>query len=192
MMPNSVDRLEIANSFERCERLCRLAQEAFGRARQMQSDAVEMRLQAAQTRADRQRRFASPLREDRAAESAPPGAPLPDSTPPAVQLTALAAFVHARLDEEAASADLFHETGCSTAAVPGGHGPPACGCRTPHRMHRKVAARRSIAHISETAVREADHATPGWPRNEMDALLDLRILAVDYELHSLWQEEWRP
>ncbi|MFC8124862.1 hypothetical protein [Streptomyces sp. NPDC057302] len=59
-------------------------------------------------------------------------------------------------------------------------------------MHQKIDARRNMAHVSETVIREADHAAPAWPRNELNALLDLQALAVEYELHWLWQEEWRP
>ncbi|MGW5867445.1 hypothetical protein ACWFRJ_35425 [Streptomyces sp. NPDC055239] len=195
-MPNSADALGVIDSFERCERLCRTAREVIEKARRTRSEAVEIRLKSKQIRADRQRRLASRRREDGASGPALPialplGGPAPVPAP--LQLTALAAFVHARLDEEAASADLFHDVGCPAAEAPGNRGSPAgCRCRTPRRIHQKTADRRSIAHISEATVREADHAAPDWPRNEMDALLDLRTLAVEYELHWLWQEEWRP
>ncbi|MFE6159030.1 hypothetical protein ACFQ7F_08950 [Streptomyces sp. NPDC056486] len=220
-MLNSADTLGVADSFDRCERLCRTARETIDRARRTQSEAVEIRLRSKQIRADRQRRLSLRRREDGVSELAPPGAIPPGATPlgalppsalpldsaaPAVQLTALAGFVHARLDEEAASADLFHEVGCAAGEAPGSLGSPAgCRCRTPHRidpsrcacraprlMYQEIADRRSIAHISEAAIREADHTAPAWPRNEMNALLDLQALAVAYELHRLWQEEWRP
>ncbi|MGW6054268.1 hypothetical protein [Streptomyces sp. NPDC055189] len=191
-MLNSADTWGVADSFEQCERLRRITRETIDRARRIRSEATEMRLQAEQTRADRQQWLSARRREDIASRPVSP-LTLPHArTAPAVQLTALAAFVHARLDEEAASADLYHKAGCPAANPPGARGPAPCACGIPHRLHQKIADRRSIARFAETAIRTADHTAPNWPRNEIDALQDLQLLAMAYELHWLWQEEWRP
>ncbi|MGW6057165.1 hypothetical protein [Streptomyces sp. NPDC055189] len=233
-MLNSTDAFAgFAHSFEHCQRLRRLARETIDRARKMRSEAVEMRLQAAQIRADRARWLSARLTEGLANRPAPTGTrpsgthPTATHSPgtyptgtrppatrpsgkasPAVQLAALAAFVHARLDEEAASADLFHKADCPAAEqtrttdldrtrcpcrIPHRTGPPArCGCPTPRLIHQKIDDRRNIAHNSEAVIRQADHTAPNWPHNELNALQDLQTLAVSYELHWLWQEEWRP
>ncbi|WP_369218535.1 hypothetical protein [Streptomyces flavofungini] len=177
-MGTSESAVAVANSFERCERLCRSAREAVERTRRMRSEAAEMRLRAQQTRAELRRRLLPERRDD-----APP------APADVVQLTALISFVRARLDEEAAAADLFHEFGCPASGTGGTYG---CACRAPHRAHQDIATRRHIARVSEAAIREADHAAPHWPFTELNALLDLKALAFAYEVHWLWQEEWRP
>ncbi|MEU6677204.1 DUF6221 family protein [Streptomyces sp. NPDC046925] len=191
-MLNPVDTFRVADAFERCERLRNKALETIERARQMRSESVEMRLRAAQIRADRKQWLALRRSEDIASRPATPGTLPPGGTTPAVRLTTLAAFVHARLDEEEASADLFHRADCPAPRAPGDSGRPRCDCRTPRRMHQQIADRRSIAHSSEAVIREADHTAPNWPHNEISALQDLQTLALAYELHHLWQEEWRP
>lgn len=191
-MGNSLDTSRFVTSFERCERLCRMAREVIDKARQTRSEAVEMRLQAAQIRAERQQWLSVRRRPDGGGEPAPPSALLSASAAPADQLTTLVAFVHARLDEEAACADLFHEAGCAAAGDANSRGPARCGCRAPYRVRQKITVRRTIARLCETAIREADYAAPDWPANEMNALLDLRALAAAYEQHGQWQEEWRP
>ncbi|MFH8489937.1 DUF6221 family protein [Streptomyces longisporoflavus] len=206
-MRGTADAAGFAGLYERCDRLLRSVAETKARARRVRSEAVEARLRSERSRADRAELLSSRSRrrEQNASPPARPGAPSPGPARPteppspaqgtaaAVHLTALAAFVHSRLDEEAAAADLFHEAGCRAAEAPAAaHDTARCGCRTPRRVHREIAARRGIARISEAAVREADHTAADWPRSEMDALQDLRALAVAYELHRLWQEEWRP
>ncbi|CAM5594573.1 hypothetical protein SALBM135S_03305 [Streptomyces alboniger] len=180
----------VADSFERCERLCRSAREAISRARQMRSDAVQIRMRAQQTRAELRRLL--PERRADGAPDAPPGTPARDGTGSVTHLTELAAFVHARLDEEAAAADLFHEFGCPAAEAPGHGSTTGCGCRALHRARQDIEIRRRIAHASEAAIHGADHTAPNWPFTEMNALLDLKALAFAYETHRLWQEEWRP
>ncbi|MEV8318025.1 DUF6221 family protein [Streptomyces sp. NPDC059900] len=205
-MHSTADAARLAASRERCERARRTAAEAVARAIRARSEAIETRLQAAHARALRAR--SSSLRLELIASlSTPPGALLygppapppstrlpapPDDPAAAVHLTALAAFVHSRLDEEAASADLFHETGCRSARAPGLPGAAHCACPIANRLLRDIAIRRSIARISEATIRRADHAAPEWPRNEINALQDLQALAAAYELHGMWREEWRP
>ncbi|MGW6055367.1 DUF6221 family protein [Streptomyces sp. NPDC055189] len=189
-MLNSPDTGGIADSFERYDRLRRRTRAALDRALQVQSASVRVRLQAVRARAARQR--LSARRNQEACRPAPPGTPPPDGTPRTVRLTALAAFVHARLDEETAAADLCHEPGCPADDPPGTRAPALCHCRRPRRIRQQIAERRNTARIAETTIRQADHTAPHWPRNEINALQDLQILAAPYELHGLWQEEWRP
>ncbi|MEU6995865.1 hypothetical protein ABZ953_35085 [Streptomyces sp. NPDC046465] len=198
-MLTSADTWGFTNTFERCELLRRAAADAVAKARRMQSESAQIRLRAAQTRADLRRGSAAPpppvaVPEAAARPTAPrPAAPRPDTSSPTVDLAALAAFLHARLDEEAASAHLFHEADCSAVRrAPVGPGPVRCGCLAPRRLHQKISTLRDLAHANEAAVREADPDSPGWPFSELAALLDLQALALPYELHELWCEEWRP
>ncbi|WP_030374963.1 DUF6221 family protein [Streptomyces rimosus] len=193
-MRNSAATWETSTTFERCEQLRRTAREAADRARQMRTEAQQMRQLNAQLRAALQRR--PPLTNARTRQEANPSRPPTDSPPshptPAAQLTALTAFVHARLNEEATAADLFHDPGCPAADAFPKDGTTGCDCRVPPRIRQDIAVRRGIAHASETAIREADPRDPGWPQSEMSALLYLKYLALPYELHGLWQEDWRP
>ncbi|MEV1025934.1 DUF6221 family protein [Streptomyces sp. NPDC050264] len=180
--------LSVADTFERCQQLHRQARETAARARRMRSEAVQIRLKAAKIRAGLRHR--RPPRQEENDASGSGALPL-DSPASAVRLTALTAFVHARLDEEATAADLLHEAGCTTAGAPD-RPLGRCDCRAPHRARQDIAVRRNIARTSETTIREADHAAPAWPHNELTALVNLKALAARYEVHRMWQEEWRP
>ncbi|MFI2242142.1 DUF6221 family protein [Streptomyces chrestomyceticus] len=162
-------------AFGRSEQLCRSARQATGRTRQLRAEAVRIRLEAVRLRAAL-RHWLLP----------------PDPVAAAARLTALIAFVHARLNDDAAVADLFHEVGCPAADTPGRAETLGCRCRVPHRIRGDAALRRNIVRMSETALCEADHDAPDWPHSEMAALLHLKALALPYELHELWQEDWRP
>ncbi|MVO89241.1 hypothetical protein GPA10_31925 [Streptomyces sp. p1417] len=191
-MPFPFDTSTALNTFERCEQLCRTAREAVGRAREIRSEAVRIRQEAAAVRAAMRHRR---RQDDRSGPARPTGAPAPVHSVAAAQLTALAAFVHARLDEEVAATGLFHEPRCPAGRAPGAPdtpGTPGCRCPVPHRMHQDIAIRRSIVHTSQAAIRDADHGSPHWPHDELSALLHLKALALSYETHGLWQEEWRP
>ncbi|MEV5597151.1 DUF6221 family protein [Streptomyces sp. NPDC052496] len=192
-MHRTIGSPEVTSTFERCERLCRSARQVTDRALRMQSEAAEARLRAAQMRYDL-RRTLSAHRSAVAAERPFPATAgrrnilTPPSRPAArtTQLTLLAAFVHARLDEEAATAELFHEAGC-----PGGTG-TMCRCPVPEQVRREIAIRHATARDSEEAILEADHDARDWPHSEVIALLRLKVLALPYELHRHWREEWRP
>ncbi|KWT62210.1 hypothetical protein ADL21_09235 [Streptomyces albus subsp. albus] len=188
-MTGPISTVESARTFARSEELCRKAREAIARAYRIQGKAVEQRLYTVQLRASLSRRRLQ-LREGDGAGG--PDRPCARPLAPTVQLTLLTAFVHARLDEEAAAADLFHEAGCPATDAAGRTGVARCDCRVPSRIRQDIAVRRSIARASETAIREADPRDPSWPQCEMSALLYLKCLALPYELHGLWQEEWRP
>ncbi|MFJ8826599.1 DUF6221 family protein [Streptomyces sp. NPDC102467] len=189
-MPSPTN-LRVADTFERCEQLRRKARDATAKARQVRFEAVQIRLQAAQIRADLRRRHPQRHGENGVGEPARPSASPLGSTASAMRLAALVAFVRARLDEEATAADLFHEAGCTPADAPD-HRRCRCSCRAPHRTLQDIAVRRTVARTSETTIREADHSAAAWPHNELAALLNLKALALRYELHGLWQEEWRP
>ncbi|MFF3271830.1 DUF6221 family protein [Streptomyces chrestomyceticus] len=193
-MRDAAGTWETATTFERCEQLRHTAREAAGRARQMRTEAQQMRLVAAQLRTALQCR--PPRTDARTAQEAepprPPAISPPERTTPTAQLTALTAFVHARLNEEVGAADLFHDPGCPVADAPPSDGGARCDCPVPPRIRRDVEIRRHIVHTSEAALREADHDAGDWPHSEVGALLYLKALALPYELHWLWQEDWRP
>ncbi|MFI2238193.1 hypothetical protein [Streptomyces chrestomyceticus] len=186
-MHRSIDLHHTADTFEKCAQLCRSAREATDRAVRMRAEAAEARL-----RAVRMRRTMERMKAGHRSDDAPGCRRLPatetrrGATARAAQLALLTAFVHARLDEEGGTADLFHETGCP------GAGASECHCPVPERVRHDVAVRHGLARDCEEALHDPDHDACDWPHSELAALLRLKVLALPYELHRQWREEWRP
>ncbi|MEF3115051.1 DUF6221 family protein [Streptomyces chrestomyceticus] len=183
----STDLHHTASTFEQCAQLRRSAREAVDRALRMRAEATEARLRAVRMRRTVERTKAR-LRSDDA-----PGFrrfPATETRRAAVsrtaQLALLTAFVHARLDEENSTADLFHETGCPDSGASG------CRCPVPERVRHDVTVRHGLARDCEEALHDPDHDACDWPHSELAALLRLKVLALPYELHRQWREEWRP
>ncbi|GCD40984.1 DUF6221 family protein [Streptomyces paromomycinus] len=186
-MHRSIDLHHTANTFETCAQLRRSAREAADRARRMRAEAAEARLRAVRMRQNMER-----MKSGRPPDAVSGFRRFPateircGATSRAAQLALLTAFVHARLDEEGNTADLFHETGCPDA------GTSACHCPVPERVRHDVTIRHGLARDCEEALRDPDHDARDWPHNELAALLRLKVLALPYELHRQWREEWRP
>ncbi|WP_238782868.1 DUF6221 family protein [Streptomyces monomycini] len=185
-MHQTIGRPTTGNAFEKYERLHRSARQAADRARRMRSEAAAARLRAAQMRRD-MKRMLTRCRSDHADVQRSPATGAPrNSAAPAAQLTLLTTFLHARLDEDGRTADLFHEAGCPGAEASG------CHCLVPQRVRHDVLVRHGLARDCEEAIDDPDHDACDWPHSEMRALLRLKVLALPYELHRQWREEWRP
>ncbi|MFK8844103.1 DUF6221 family protein [Streptomyces sp. Ac-502] len=185
-MHQTIGRPTTGNTFEKCEQLCRSAQQAADRALRMRSEAAAARLRTLQMRRDIRRMMSRHRPDDTDVQRFPATETSRTATAPTAQLTLLTAFLHARLAEDASTADLFHEPGCPGAEASG------CRCPVPERIRHDALARRGLARDCEEAIDDPDHDARDWPHSEMRALLRLKVLALPYELHRQWREEWRP
>lgn len=102
-------------------------------------------------------------------------------------LVGLSSFVRDRLGQVAEEAVVFHVLVCDPAVV--GVGGCECGCRG--RLEAVGGQLRRVD-AYEARLCGCAHGGVGWPWSAVDAGVDLMCMALPYELHPLWREEWRP
>ncbi|WP_042404908.1 DUF6221 family protein [Streptacidiphilus carbonis] len=109
----------------------------------------------------------------------------------------LVAFVAARLVEAEAQAELFHELTC-TVVTALGEGPPRldgrprCRCPARAQLVARAHALQRVLRDCEQRIHQDDPQDPSWPLGPIFAEVSVRALALPYELHPQWREEWRP
>jgi hypothetical protein len=101
-----------------------------------------------------------------------------------------AEFVRSRLAQEEKQAQLFHELHCP---VPVGRRQfLACRCPCPRRLLERIAAKYAILSDCERQILCLDDQAPGWLIDSLHARQLLGAIALPYELHPDWREQWRP
>ncbi|MEU5323993.1 DUF6221 family protein [Streptomyces sp. NPDC021056] len=97
--------------------------------------------------------------------------------------TDLASFVHDRLDEEERDAALFHELDCP--------GRVSCSCPCPARLRDQIAIhRQNLRHCEQRIKRGQEELC--WPLDSFFAFETMKALALPYELHPDWRDNWYP
>ena len=108
----------------------------------------------------------------------------------------LIAFVRDRLAEAEQEADLFHELACAAQTRDGqdrsGPGSQRCRCPVPTQLAAHTRTLQRVLHDCEHRIREEVPQDPHWPLDQVFAELTLRAIALPYELHPQWREQWRP
>ncbi|UIX34221.1 DUF6221 family protein [Streptomyces sp. GQFP] len=104
-------------------------------------------------------------------------------------VTDLASFVHDRLDEEERDAALFHELDC-----PNSHrtGRISCSCPCPDRILDRAATRRDLLRRCEQRIRREAEGDLRWSRDSILAFQTMKALALPFELHPTWRDNWYP
>src|SRR5687768_6547969 len=104
-------------------------------------------------------------------------------------VTDLASFFHNRLDEEERDAALFHELDC-----PDSHrtGRISCSCPCPARMLDRTATRRVLFRRCEQRIKREQEEDLCWPLDSVLAFQTMKALALPFELHPDWRDNWYP
>ena len=114
------------------------------------------------------------------------------------RVAAIADFIRDRFDEEERDAGLFHELGCP---IPKNRDYPfsqpadergRCECPTPIQLLDLIESRRQIVRDCEQQTLQLDPQSPDWLLLMLYVRQALGALALPYELHPDWREEWRP
>ncbi|MFJ9729576.1 DUF6221 family protein [Streptomyces sp. NPDC101209] len=101
----------------------------------------------------------------------------------------LASFLRARWDEEVADSALFHELDCP--AQEAGAAGRACCCPCPARIRARIASQRRILADCEQRIAR-DRGQGCWPLESILAFKAMQALALPFELHPAWQDNWYP
>ncbi|WP_328690348.1 DUF6221 family protein [Streptomyces phaeochromogenes] len=104
----------------------------------------------------------------------------------------LIAFVAVRLAEDESQAQLFHELGCAVAPGPGEVPRRRCHCPTPAWLTARVHALQRVLRDCEKRIRRAGPEDPDRPLGPTLAEVHVRAVALRFEEHPQWREEWRP
>ncbi|MGW2835773.1 DUF6221 family protein, partial [Streptomyces sp. NPDC001286] len=96
----------------------------------------------------------------------------------------------ARWDEAETDSALFHELDCPGPGMGQTEG-GSCACPCPAQIHARITThRRILADCEQRMARQAQDAC--WPRQSILAFQAMQALALPYELHPAWQDNWYP
>jgi hypothetical protein len=111
-----------------------------------------------------------------------------------VTVSDLTGFILARLEEDERDARLFHELTCPAAEQEARDGFPGtwCRCPVPARILARVQVTRDIIADCERQLRVPGSGMPCRLPAAAGVRKVLGAMALDYELSSRWQEQWRP
>ncbi len=106
----------------------------------------------------------------------------------------LTGFLLSRLGEDEQDAELFHELACTVQEQQARDGSAAiwCRCLIPNETRVRIQATRAIITACERELREPGGGARG-PRRATDRVTKiLGSLALIYQQHPRWEEQWRP
>lgn len=101
----------------------------------------------------------------------------------------LVSFFHDRLDEETRDAALFHELDCPVSHTTGRG---RCCCPCPARLLDQLATFRILFQRCEQRIRNEAEGDVCWPLDSILAFQTMKALALPFELHPAWQDNWYP
>lgn len=104
-------------------------------------------------------------------------------------VTDLALFLHERWDEEERDAALFHELDCPD---PHKTGRVRCGCPCPARLLDQIATHRVLLRRCEQRIKREREEDLCWPLDSILAFQTMKALALPFELHPDWRDNWYP
>ncbi|MGA5454876.1 DUF6221 family protein [Streptomyces umbrinus] len=102
----------------------------------------------------------------------------------------LVSFLHDRWGEDERDADLFHELGCPASLET--RRAARCGCPCPAQILDRIAVHRRILIRCEHRMRHEQEQGPCWPLDSVLAFQSMKALALPYELHPAWRDDWYP
>ncbi|MFD4555066.1 DUF6221 family protein [Streptomyces sp. NPDC058469] len=103
-------------------------------------------------------------------------------------LTDLASFLHDRWDEEEHDTALFHEL---DRPIQDGDTRRVCRCPCPARLLERIATDRHILKDCQQRT-ERERQAAGWPVDSTLAFQTMKALALPFELHPDWRDNWYP
>jgi hypothetical protein len=111
-----------------------------------------------------------------------------------VTVSDLTRFLLSRLDEDERDARLFHEFTCTADAQRAGDGLPGswCRCPVPAQTLTRGQVTRDIIADCERQLCTPGSGTPGMLPAADRIPKILGALALSYQQHPQWQEQWRP
>ncbi|MFC4608750.1 DUF6221 family protein [Streptomyces maoxianensis] len=105
-------------------------------------------------------------------------------------LDELVDFLHARLDEDAHDAHLFHELACPRSVAPD---PSAtCACPCPASLLAAVCVNAGILRRYEQRLERERQCGLVWQLELILVFAGLKAMALPYELHPAWRDGWYP
>ncbi|GAA3784733.1 hypothetical protein GCM10022403_019290 [Streptomyces coacervatus] len=105
-------------------------------------------------------------------------------------LDELVGFLHARLDEDAHDAHLFHELACPCSVTP--MRSAGCACPCPASLLAAVRVSEGILRRYEQQLERERQCGLVWPLESSLVFAVLKAMALPYELHPAWRDSWYP
>lgn len=105
-------------------------------------------------------------------------------------LDELVDFLHARLDEDAHDAHLFHELACPRSVAPVRSA--GCACPCPVSLLAAVGVNAGTLRRYEQRLARERQCGPVWPLESSLVFTGLKAMALPYELHPAWRDGWYP
>ncbi|WP_371663008.1 DUF6221 family protein [Streptomyces sp. NBC_00280] len=104
-------------------------------------------------------------------------------------VTDLASFLHVRWDEEERDAVLFQKLDCP---APHETRRVSYGCPCPARILDRIAIHRQIFRRCVQRMKREQDEGLCWPLDSILAFQTMKALALPFELHPGWRDNWYP